>query len=283
MEQVTKNNSSHGQDQLLVQNEIGRIRNWRHHGLGMLQGEIDDLTRVHIWDPSLRTIPFEGYRDVHDHRFDLYSTILIGEIEDVRYHVVAAFEGEGDTDAWEIKHAKIQKDAVDTRLERPAERFSTVRTPPESTHLGYVEQARREDEDAQRAIDRFNLRPVTMVSDPLPVSVKPSHGDLPDPKVPEADTRYIGRASIVELSRDVYRAGARYRVLQRMWHTTRVHGFAVTLVRRSNFDTHPARILGKGFTAIVRYIDDHDPAKKTHDDLVASLVDRAVREVRGLR
>lgn len=217
--------SSLEQDRLLVVRTSLDTLKWRHHGLGMLQGEVDETTRVHIWSPELRTIPDEGYRDVHDHRFDLLSTILIGAITDVRYHVSAAFFGEGVTDAWEIKHAKIQ-----TVVDRP----------------------------------------------------RPDHGPLPDPSVPEVDAFHIGRANIVELSRAVFKRYERYEVPKRIWHTTRVSDFALTLVRRSNFDNRPARILGQGHSAIIRYADD-DPARKTHADLVASMVDRAVREVRGLR
>jgi hypothetical protein len=95
---------------------------WRHHGLGMLQAEVDHELRVHIWHPDLVRIP-EGPRRVHDHRFDIMSCIVVGSVTDVRYDVViydekndlvdVTFGGDPTrmikTECWEIQHAKEQK------------------------------------------------------------------------------------------------------------------------------------------------------------------------------
>jgi len=106
---------------LLLRLSFHRLE-WRHHGLGMLQGELSEDLRVHLFHPMLRTIPKEGKRDVHDHRFTITSYIAYGSITDVPHSVylekdwigtppeVEAFRGRNWTkeDAWEIKHSKVQ-------------------------------------------------------------------------------------------------------------------------------------------------------------------------------
>ena len=101
---------------------------WRQHGLGMIQAEFSEALRVHIWHPRLRTLPvssFEpgsSFREVHDHRFDLTSAVIVGEIIDVPFWAepwdqkTEMTPGEPwsrwrRTKAWEILHAKIQPGA----------------------------------------------------------------------------------------------------------------------------------------------------------------------------
>ena len=81
---------------------------WRHHGLGMLQGELDEELRIHIWHPDLIRLP-KGYRRVHDHRFRITSAVVLGLIVDQSWKV--EFETgrlAPNTECWEIKHAKVQ-------------------------------------------------------------------------------------------------------------------------------------------------------------------------------
>ncbi len=105
---------------------------WRHHGLGMLQAEFDYHHRVHIWHPDLRMAAVdEPFRDVHDHRFDLRSDIITGEILDISYEVVTrpppgsydraqrfaagALEAAGAwafSKAWAIVNAKAQESRI---------------------------------------------------------------------------------------------------------------------------------------------------------------------------
>ena len=119
--------------ELIKHLDFGKI-SWRHHGLGMLQGELSEELRIHLWHPMLRTIPYEGKRDVHDHRFRIDSYIAYGSIVDVPHIVwftkdTTATPGVRPSfpefserelyklqpeqrwtleDAWEIKHAKVQ-------------------------------------------------------------------------------------------------------------------------------------------------------------------------------
>ncbi len=97
---------------------------WRHHGLGMLQAEISHEVRLHIWHPKLRVIQ-KPFREVHDHRFDIRSAVIFGEVTDCIYSVFlihpGADENKEDVDrafgkltrlervpAFEVRHAKIQ-------------------------------------------------------------------------------------------------------------------------------------------------------------------------------
>jgi hypothetical protein len=91
---------------------------WRHHGLGMLQAELDDAVRIHVWHPELRTIPTTNLRCVHDHRFNLESAIVAGCIIDTPYIVLIgeqpflstrnASPEFFKTEAFAIRHAKVQ-------------------------------------------------------------------------------------------------------------------------------------------------------------------------------
>lgn len=50
----------------------------RSHGLGMLQFQVDQEVRVHVWHPRLSR--FSTEETGHQHRFDMVSTVLHGSI-----------------------------------------------------------------------------------------------------------------------------------------------------------------------------------------------------------
>lgn len=62
---------------------------WRHHGIGVLQAYVrehdEPEVRVHVWDPRLMREGIRDCGDAHDHRFDLESTVLVGEIHETVY------------------------------------------------------------------------------------------------------------------------------------------------------------------------------------------------------
>lgn len=98
---------------------------WRWHGLGMLQAELDEAIRIHVWHPELRRV--KGLRAVHDHRFDIDSAVVYGSIIDVPYvvlvgtqpfwHTQSAGNGFVLTQAYSIVHAKAHRaDVSDTTL-----------------------------------------------------------------------------------------------------------------------------------------------------------------------
>lgn len=59
---------------------------WRHHGIGALQAYVvedaEPEVRVHIWHPLLVREGIAESGAVHDHRFDLESTVLVGAIHE---------------------------------------------------------------------------------------------------------------------------------------------------------------------------------------------------------
>jgi hypothetical protein len=110
---------------IVTQLDLHSLRGWRHHSLGMLQAELTGNLRVHLWHPSLRVLPEGSLRNVHDHRFDLFSYIAHGTVIDVPYdvrHLAFAHNGATPgcvltvgsmmypklTDCYEIAHAKVQ-------------------------------------------------------------------------------------------------------------------------------------------------------------------------------
>lgn len=74
---------------------------WRHNGLGVLQaylaeGESDEL-RVHVWHPSLERPGIRYSGKIHDHRFDLRSTVLLGSIGHIEYRLTPHPDGQWET------------------------------------------------------------------------------------------------------------------------------------------------------------------------------------------
>jgi len=138
---------------------------FRHHGLGVLQFELTEEYRVHLWHPELVTL--RGYRGIHDHRFLLQSIILKGSILNIDFD---------DTDGtqlkiFEITHAKIQR------------------------------------------------------------------GD-------GSDFKYLGTRNVQVTSSRILQAGDTYSIPRRQFHTSIPLEPALTLIRRSDFDSSPARVIG---------------------------------------
>ena len=86
---------------------------WRHHGLGMLQAELSETLRIHVWHPRLVSPHMVWPRCVHDHRFDFTSAVVLGSIRDVLPNVrpdqpTHASGGWEKARSYEIEHAKNQ-------------------------------------------------------------------------------------------------------------------------------------------------------------------------------
>lgn len=64
---------------------------WTVQGFGFVRTKIANVGRIHVWDSSLRT---PNVSDLHTHPWPLHSTIISGELLNVRYSVL----GDGDTD-----------------------------------------------------------------------------------------------------------------------------------------------------------------------------------------
>jgi hypothetical protein len=106
----------------------------------MLQREISNVARVHIWHPSLVKVP-PGFRRVHDHRFDLTSLVLAGELIDHGYFVDDK-TNDRNTKMWSIIHAKIQRAASD----KPSTHPTSASDDPDVELIGdvYAERIRSE-------------------------------------------------------------------------------------------------------------------------------------------
>lgn len=87
---------------------------FRHHGLGMLQAELSESLRIHIWHPKLVSPGMAWPRCVHDHRFDITSAVVVGSIIDVPCdvrldgHMTPPEPGWENVNVYEIEHAKNQ-------------------------------------------------------------------------------------------------------------------------------------------------------------------------------
>lgn len=92
------------------------ILKWRHHGIGALQAYLpggeggNPERRVHVWDPRLVREGIRDCGDAHDHRFDLISHVLLGELPEVLYMPPgpsdAGLAGFSWMDAWEVQNAR---------------------------------------------------------------------------------------------------------------------------------------------------------------------------------
>jgi hypothetical protein len=85
---------------------------WRHHGIGVLQGYVaencEPEVRLHVWAPELVKPGMSESGDIHDHRFDLVSHVLCGQVghEEI-------IPEESDDGAWsmlKLTHARAAKE-----------------------------------------------------------------------------------------------------------------------------------------------------------------------------
>lgn len=83
---------------------------YRHHGIGVLQGYVLESEppapeyRVHVWHPELRMPDMLDSGLMHDHRFDLDSTVLVGRM----IHTVFVLEpsARGSHQVWNVMNAR---------------------------------------------------------------------------------------------------------------------------------------------------------------------------------
>lgn len=93
---------------------------WRHHGIGVLQGYVSEdaepEVRIHVWAPELVKPGMEHSGDVHDHRFDLVSHVLVGTVAHEEW-----FAEPGDHGAWSMLRLTHARAAADTNYHGPTE------------------------------------------------------------------------------------------------------------------------------------------------------------------
>lgn len=85
---------------------------WRHAGFGALQAYLyegmERELRVHVWHPALVKSGIADSGLCHDHRFNMRSLVLFGEIVN---RDCTLFEDEGgEWETWEVLHARAAKE-----------------------------------------------------------------------------------------------------------------------------------------------------------------------------
>jgi hypothetical protein len=104
---------------------------WRHHGIGVLQGyvveDVEPEVRLHIWAPQLLKPGMALSGDIHDHRFDLLSHVLCGNIG--HEEIVPEIHKNGAWSMMELTHARAAKDSGYHGPTRPIEgKYTLLRT-----------------------------------------------------------------------------------------------------------------------------------------------------------
>lgn len=97
---------------------------WRWHGIGLLQAYVREgderELRVHIWSPRLMLDGIRESGSAHNHRFTLTSSVLVGELEHVEWHLTG--DPNGDHDLWDFPHARLQTEATRSLMHQVGER-----------------------------------------------------------------------------------------------------------------------------------------------------------------
>lgn len=85
---------------------------WRHHGIGVLQGYVvedcEPEVRLHVWAPDLVKPGMDVSGDVHDHRFDLVSHVLCGQVG--HEEIIPEESDDGEWAMLQLTHARAAKD-----------------------------------------------------------------------------------------------------------------------------------------------------------------------------
>lgn len=85
---------------------------WRHHGIGVLQGYVvEDAVpevRLHVWSRELLKPGMDVSGDIHDHRFDMVSHVLCGDVG--HEEVYPEYDEGGEWAMLKLTHARAAKD-----------------------------------------------------------------------------------------------------------------------------------------------------------------------------
>jgi hypothetical protein len=164
---------------------------WRWHGIGALQAYIyEGLTveeRVHIWSPSLILPGMVESGNAHDHRFELASTVVAGQLLHTEWQTIRNDDA-GDHETYDFVHARLQTDENRAAMRPTGERFFVSKfaiplaagdyyefdrgafhssLPLTDTVVTVIEK-RRQLETKARVIAPVNTRPVPAFSADLP-------------------------------------------------------------------------------------------------------------------
>lgn len=85
---------------------------WRHHGIGVLQGyvreDVQPEVRIHVWSKRLLKPGMDASGDIHDHRFDMISHVLLGTV--LHESLIATEDPNGDHEMMSLTHARAAAD-----------------------------------------------------------------------------------------------------------------------------------------------------------------------------
>lgn len=83
---------------------------FRHHGIGVLQAyireNVEPEMRIHVWHPDLVRPGIMESGAIHDHRFDLESTIVLGTLSERWFGEVQEDEFRGPWRIWSVENAR---------------------------------------------------------------------------------------------------------------------------------------------------------------------------------
>jgi hypothetical protein len=95
---------------LVVERWLDDRSHYRHHGIGVFQGYVLESVppepeyRLHVWHPELRLADMTDSGLIHDHRFDLESTVLAGLVVHTVYPLEEAQAG--TYQVWSVQNAR---------------------------------------------------------------------------------------------------------------------------------------------------------------------------------
>lgn len=159
---------------------------WRWHGIGVLQAYLyaglSVEERVHIWSPELILPGMVESGNAHDHRFDMASTVVTGQLLHTEWQEHR--DDAGDHETYDFVHARLQTDENRAAMRPTGERFfvSKLDIPlatgdyyefergafhssmPLTDVVVTVIQKRRQLETKARVIAPVNTRPVPAFS-----------------------------------------------------------------------------------------------------------------------
>lgn len=141
---------------------------WRHHGIGVLQGYIREGTgieaRIHIWNRLLLKPGMDISGDIHDHRFNMVSHVLHGEVDHVE--IAAVPDDRGSFCMMALTHARA---ASDTNYGGPT-------TPIDGRYIAFPHRMTiGEGSSYYFPMQTFHKSPLTAGNDDVAISVIEKH------------------------------------------------------------------------------------------------------------
>lgn len=101
-------------DKMITDRLEKRDRVPRVHGNGFIQLDLEDNFRMHVWSPLLKGKAQKTYTPIHDHVFDMHSTIVYGTLVQVEYKEIYNSPGGPTHDVYVAR----RRDREDTVLEK---------------------------------------------------------------------------------------------------------------------------------------------------------------------